>query len=146
MFDEFARCRLALYGAIFAAFMGFGGRITGIEPLNNQFFAFALWTYILLADNLAYRFNASSTLVSRPEEFFYLAAWFHQLQSRPQASPAAARRSVFPGRPPARSRSRDGRPSFRLRASASRKTAGTASGQACRGSARASAARTPPAR
>ena len=36
MFDEFARCRLALYGAIFFAFMGFGGRITGIEPLNNQ--------------------------------------------------------------------------------------------------------------
>jgi hypothetical protein len=75
MFDEFARCRLALYGAIFFAFMGFGGRITGIEPLNNQFFAFALWTYILLADNLAYRINAGSTLVSRPEEFFYLAAW-----------------------------------------------------------------------
>jgi hypothetical protein len=75
MFDEYARCRLALYAAIFFAFLGFGGRLTGLEPLNNQFFAFALWTYVLLADNLAYRFNASSTLVSRPGEFLYLAAW-----------------------------------------------------------------------
>jgi hypothetical protein len=75
MFDEYARCKFALYAAIFLAFMGYGGRITGIEPLNSQFFVFALWTYILLADNLAYRFKGNSPLISRPEEFIYLAAW-----------------------------------------------------------------------
>lgn len=75
MFDEYARCKFALYAAIFLAFMGFGGRLTGIEPLNNQFFAFSLWTYILLADNLAYRFKGNSPLISRPDEFLYLAAW-----------------------------------------------------------------------
>lgn len=75
MFDEYARCKFGLYAAIFLAFMGFGGRLTGIEPLNSQFFAFALWTYILLADNLAYRLKGNSPLISRPGEFIYLAAW-----------------------------------------------------------------------
>lgn len=75
MFDEYARCKFALYAAIFTAFLGFGGRLTGIEPLNNQFFAFALWTYVLLADNLAYRLKGNSTLVSRPEQFLGLAGW-----------------------------------------------------------------------
>lgn len=74
MFGEDQRSKYALYLAIFTAVMGYAGRLAGIEPFANQFFAVALWTYVLLADNLAYRFRGSSPLVSRPAEFLYLAA------------------------------------------------------------------------
>lgn len=75
MFGEEARAKYALYLAVFTAFMGYAGRLAGIEPFANQFFAFALWTYIALADNLAYRLKGASPLVSRPAEFLLLSAW-----------------------------------------------------------------------
>lgn len=75
MFDETARAKYSLYLAIFLFFIGYAGSYTGLEPLHNQFFPFAAWCYILFADNLAWRLKKYSPLISRPEEFFFLAAW-----------------------------------------------------------------------
>lgn len=75
MFDEDSRCRFALYLGFFLTLLGYGGRFTGLEPLNNQFFPFAAWSCILLTDNLAYRFKGNSLLISRTPEFLILAAW-----------------------------------------------------------------------
>lgn len=72
---EELRLRYALYLAFFLTLFGYAGRFTGIEPVNNQFFVFAAWSFVLLADNLAYRFKGNSALVSRPGEFLWLAAW-----------------------------------------------------------------------
>lgn len=75
MFEEDSLSKYALYFAFFLTFIGYAGRYTGIEPVNNQFFPFAVWSFVLLADNLAYRFKGDSPLISRPSEFFFLAAW-----------------------------------------------------------------------
>lgn len=75
MFEEDEISKYALYLAFFLTFIGYAGRYIAIEPINNQFFPFAAWSFILLADNLAYRFKGNSPLISRPSEFFFLAAW-----------------------------------------------------------------------
>lgn len=75
MLDETARAKTALYAAIFLTFIGYTGRMTGLEPVNSQFFAWAAWTYVLLADNLVFRLGGASPLVSRPAELLALAAW-----------------------------------------------------------------------
>jgi len=73
--DEDLKCRFALYLGVALTFLGYTGRYLGIEPLYNQFFVFAVWSCILLTDNLAYRFKGSSLLISRTSEFIVLAAW-----------------------------------------------------------------------
>ncbi|OGR69215.1 MAG: hypothetical protein A2179_06710 [Elusimicrobia bacterium GWC2_63_65] len=75
MLGEELKAKAALYGAIFLTFLGYGGRFAGLEPFNNQFFAYAAWAYILFADNLTYRLSGSSPLISRTGEFAALAAW-----------------------------------------------------------------------
>lgn len=75
MFGEETKAKAALYGAIFLTFLGYGGRFAGLEPFNNQFFAYAVWAYILFADNLVYRLSGASPLISRTGEFAVLAAW-----------------------------------------------------------------------
>lgn len=75
MFEEDNLSKYALYLGFFLTLLGYTGRYTGIEPLNNQFFPFALWSFILLADNLAWRFKGDSPLISRPAEFWHLALW-----------------------------------------------------------------------
>lgn len=75
MFEEEDLSKYALYLGFFLTLLGYTGRYAGIEPLNNQFFPFALWSFILLVDNLAWRFKGDSPLISRPAEFWYLALW-----------------------------------------------------------------------
>ncbi|MDD2804260.1 MAG: hypothetical protein PHV33_01795 [Elusimicrobiales bacterium] len=75
MFQEDNLSKYSLYLGFFLTLLGYSGRYTGIEPVNNQFFPFALWSFILLADNLAWRFKNDSPLISRPVEFYYLALW-----------------------------------------------------------------------
>jgi len=75
MFDEDSKAKFALYLAIFLTFLGYGGRYAGIEPVYNQFFVFAVWSFILIADNLTYRLRGRSLLISRTPEFLVLAAW-----------------------------------------------------------------------
>lgn len=75
MFDEDAKAKAALYAAFVIAFIGYAGMLTGLEPVHNQFFPFALWSYTLFADNLLYRVTGDSPLVSRTEEFLTLALW-----------------------------------------------------------------------
>lgn len=75
MLDEAARAKTALYAAIFLTFLGYTGRMTGLEPMHNQFFAWAAWAYVLLADNLVFRLGGTSPLISRPVELLTLAAW-----------------------------------------------------------------------
>ena len=62
MFDEDSKCKFALYLGFFLTIFGYSGRFIGIEPVNSQFFAFAVWSLILLTDNLAYRFKGNSPL------------------------------------------------------------------------------------
>lgn len=73
--DEDYRARFTLYLGVFLTFLGYAGRYTGIEPVNNQFFVFAVWSLILLTDNLVYRLSGASLLVSRTRELLVLAAW-----------------------------------------------------------------------
>ena len=75
MFDEDSKARFALYLGVFLTFLGYSGRYAGIEPLNNQFFVFAVWSSVLLTDNLTYRFKGNSLLISRTPELLVLAAW-----------------------------------------------------------------------
>lgn len=75
MFQEDSISKYSLYLGFFLTLLGYSGRYTGIEPVNNQFFPFAVWSFILLADNLAWRFKGESPLISRPSEFYYLALW-----------------------------------------------------------------------
>ncbi len=75
MFDEDARSKYSLYLGFFLTLFGYAGRYAGIEPIYNQFFPFAAWSYIILVDNLVWRFKGNSPLISRTEEFFFLAAW-----------------------------------------------------------------------
>lgn len=75
MFEEESRAKYALYLSFFLTLFGYAGRYFALEPVNNQFFPFAAWSFVLLADNLAWRFKDGSPLVSRTEEFLVLAAW-----------------------------------------------------------------------
>lgn len=75
MLGEETRLKTFLYAAILLTLLGYAGRYLGLEPLRSQFFAFAAWSYVLFADNLAYRFSGSSPAVSRPAEFLALALW-----------------------------------------------------------------------
>jgi len=75
MFDEDSRLKFFLYAGILLSLLGYTGRYMALEPLHNQFFAFAAWAYILLSDNILYRFSGSSPAVSRTGEFFTLALW-----------------------------------------------------------------------
>lgn len=65
--------RLSLYGAAFLALAGYLGQYLGIEPLHNQFFIFAVWSYIFFVDALVYRLKGASPAVSRTGEFLALA-------------------------------------------------------------------------
>ncbi len=75
MFEEESLAKSALYLGFFLTLFGYAGRYFAVEPVNNQFFPFAAWSFVLLADNLAWRFKDSSPLVSRAAEFIVLAAW-----------------------------------------------------------------------
>lgn len=75
MFGEESKLKFFLYAAILLTITGYTGRYLALEPLNNQFFAFAAWAYILFADNAAYRFSGSSPAVSRTGQFAALALW-----------------------------------------------------------------------
>jgi len=75
IFGEDSKAKFTLYLAILLTFLGYSGRYIRIEPMNNQFFVFAVWSAILLADNLAYRLKGNSLLISRTAEFMFLAAW-----------------------------------------------------------------------
>lgn len=75
MFDEDSKAKAALYAAIFLTLTGYAGRFAGIEPVNSQFFVFAVWAYVLFADNLVYRISGGSPLISRTGEFLALAMW-----------------------------------------------------------------------
>ena len=72
---ETAKARFFLYAGIFLAFVGFAGNDLEIEPFHTLFYIFAWWAYILLADAAVYRLKGNSLLVSRFEEFCYLAPW-----------------------------------------------------------------------
>ncbi|OIN99894.1 MAG: hypothetical protein AUJ51_11380 [Elusimicrobia bacterium CG1_02_56_21] len=74
MLDEDSKSKLALYLAFFLTCVGLAGRLTRIEPVYNQYFILAIWSCILLTDNLAYRFKGNSLLISRTSEFIALAA------------------------------------------------------------------------
>lgn len=75
MLGEETRLKTFLYAAILLTLLGYTGRYIGLEPLHSQFFAFAAWSYLLFADNLAWRFSGGSPAVSRPAEFLVLALW-----------------------------------------------------------------------
>lgn len=75
MFDEKSKTAWALYTAVFLTFLGYTGAYTFLEPLHNQFFPFAVWAYVLFADNLTYRLRGESLAVSRTGEFIALALW-----------------------------------------------------------------------
>ena len=73
MLAEDLKLKFFLYTAIFLTLTGYAGSFAGVEPLHSQFFAFAVWAYILFIDNLNYRFGGSSLAVSRTAEFLALA-------------------------------------------------------------------------
>ena len=75
MSNEDSKAKFALYLGVFLTLMGYSGRYTGIEPLNNQFYVFAVWSCIFLTDNLTYRVKGTSLLISRTPEFAALAVW-----------------------------------------------------------------------
>ena len=75
MFGEDSKLKFFLYAAVLLTLLGYAGRYLALEPLHNQFFAFAAWAYILFADNVVYRFSGSSPAVSRTGQFAALALW-----------------------------------------------------------------------
>ena len=75
MFEEESKARFELYAGILLTFLGYAGRFTGIEPLYNQFFVFAVWAYIFFSDYLTYKLKGVSLAVSRTGEFLTLALW-----------------------------------------------------------------------
>lgn len=75
MFGEDSKLKLFLYTAVLLTLFGYAGRYLALEPLHNQFFAFAAWAYILFVDNVVYRFSGSSPAVSRTGQFAALALW-----------------------------------------------------------------------
>lgn len=75
MFEEKSKAAWALYLAIFLTLMGYTGRAIYLEPLHSQFFPFAVWAYILFADNITFRLRGTSLAASRTGEFLILALW-----------------------------------------------------------------------
>jgi hypothetical protein len=75
MLDEDSKAKSALYAGLFLFFIACGGHYLELEPIHNQFFAFSVWTYLLLADGVLYRLKGSSPLVTRTEEYFVLMLW-----------------------------------------------------------------------
>lgn len=72
---EEAKAKSALYAGMLLFFLTLGGHTLQLEPVNNQFFAFASWTCLLLFSAILYRAKGSAPLVSRTEEFLVLALW-----------------------------------------------------------------------
>lgn len=72
---EDAKAKFILYSGIFLGVIGATGNSFGIEPFHNLFYIFAWWAYIFIADAAVYRLKGDSLIISRTEEFWYLAVW-----------------------------------------------------------------------
>ncbi|HBB66337.1 MAG: hypothetical protein A2X28_10985 [Elusimicrobia bacterium GWA2_56_46] len=74
MFEQ-TKAKVLVYAGIFLAFIGIGGNWLGIEPFHTLFYIFAWWAYIFIVDAAVYRIKGDSLIVSRKDEFWFLAAW-----------------------------------------------------------------------
>jgi len=72
---EDAKAKFLVYAGIFLAFIGATGNAFEVEPIHNLFYIFAWWAYILIIDAVIYRIKGDSLIVSRMDEFWFLAAW-----------------------------------------------------------------------
>jgi len=72
---EDAKTKFLLFAGILLAISGTLGNSFEIEPFHNLFYIFAWWAYIFLIDALIYRMKGDSLIVSRMDEFWYLAIW-----------------------------------------------------------------------
>ncbi len=74
MFED-AKAKFLVYAGIFLAFIGVMGNALEIEPVHNLFYIFAWWAYIFIIDAVIYRIKGDSLIVSRTDEFWFLAVW-----------------------------------------------------------------------
>ncbi|MFA6434627.1 MAG: hypothetical protein WCW52_08025 [Elusimicrobiales bacterium] len=72
---EDAKAKFFLYAGILLACVAAVGNTLELEPVHNLFYIFAWWSYIFLLDAVNYRLKGDSLLVSRDNEFWFLAAW-----------------------------------------------------------------------
>jgi hypothetical protein len=72
---ENAKAKCLIFAGMLLAFTGLAGNILGLEPFHNLFFIFAWWAYIFIVDAAIYKLKGDSLIVSRMEEFWFLAAW-----------------------------------------------------------------------
>lgn len=75
MFEEDIKAKFLTYAALLLGMFGFAGNYIGIEPIHNVFYLFAWWTYIFFVDVAIFRIKGDSLIISRTEEFVYLALW-----------------------------------------------------------------------
>ena len=74
MFED-AKAKFLVYTGIFLALLGATGNALEIEPFHNLFYIFAWWAYIFIIDVVIYRIKGDSLIVSRMDEFWFLAVW-----------------------------------------------------------------------
>lgn len=71
--DEKLKSKSILAAGIVIAYLAYSGRCLGGDISRSNFLFFGAWTYVFLADYLAYKRSGSSLLVSRISEMFSLA-------------------------------------------------------------------------
>jgi len=63
-----------LYSGLLLAFMGLGGMFTGFEPLASFAAPLLWWSYIALSDSLLLSLKGESLIISRTDDFLWMAS------------------------------------------------------------------------
>jgi hypothetical protein len=71
---EELRSRIVLYSGFILAFSGLAGIFSGLEPLASFAAPLLWWAYITLSDSLLLSLKGESLMVSRTDDFLWMAA------------------------------------------------------------------------
>lgn len=71
---ESLKSRVVLYSGFLLAFMGLAGIFTGFEPFASFAAPLLWWAYITLSDSLIFSLKGESLIISRTDDFLWMAA------------------------------------------------------------------------
>jgi hypothetical protein len=71
---EELRSRIVLYSGFILAFSGLAGIFSGLEPLSSFAAPLLWWGYIALSDSLLFSLKGESLIISRTDEFLWMAS------------------------------------------------------------------------